>query len=148
MATVVVNQSQRSKNPGCLVQVLWFALVGWWASQIWIAVAWFLIATILGMPLGVMMLDRLPKIIALRDPSQARGNGVSVVVANGVTVVTTGAWQPQRNLLVRAIYFVLIGWWLSAVWMELAWAVCLTIIGLPLGFWMFDRVPALVSLRR
>ena len=148
MTTVVVNQSQQSKNPGCLVQLAWFVLVGWWASQIWIAVAWFLIATILGMPFGVMMLNRLPMIIALRDPSQARGSGVSVVVANGVTVVTTGGQVSQVNFLVRAIYFVLIGWWLSAVWMELAWVVCLTIIGLPLGFWMFDRVPALVSLRR
>jgi hypothetical protein len=32
--------------------------------------------------------------------------------------------------------------------MELSYLVCLTIIGLPLGFWMFDRVPALVSLHR
>jgi uncharacterized membrane protein YccF (DUF307 family) len=48
----------------------------------------------------------------------------------------------------RAIYFVLIGWWLSAVWMEMAYAICLTIIGLPIGLWMFDKVPALVSLRR
>jgi uncharacterized membrane protein YccF (DUF307 family) len=147
VTTVIVNQSQWSKNPGCLVQLLWFVLVGWWASQIWVAVAWFLIATILGMPFGVMMLDRLPKIIALRDPSQARGNA-SVVTRNGVTVITPGGPVPQVNLLVRAIYFLLIGWWLSAIWMELAWVVCLTIIGLPLGFWMFDRVPALVSLRR
>lgn len=25
------------------------------------------------------------------------------------------------NLLVRAIYFLLIGWWLSAIWAVLAW---------------------------
>jgi len=147
MTTVIVSPSQQSRNPGCLIQLLWFVLVGWWASQIWIAIAWFLIATILGMPFGVMMLNRLPKVIALRDPSLARG-GVSVVVSHGVTVVTTGGSVPQHNFLVRAIYFLLIGWWLSALWMELAWAVCLTIIGLPLGFWMFDRVPGLVSLRR
>ncbi len=37
------------------------------------------------------------------------------------------------NLLVRALYFVLIGWWLSAIWAVAAWILCLTIIGLPFG---------------
>jgi hypothetical protein len=32
--------------------------------------------------------------------------------------------------------------------MEVAYAACLTIIGLPIGLWMFDQVPMLVSLRR
>jgi hypothetical protein len=32
--------------------------------------------------------------------------------------------------------------------MEVAYAISLTVIGLPIGFWMFDQVPALVSLRR
>ena len=36
------------ENPGCLVQLLWFALVGWWVGEIWIAVAWFLMVTVIG----------------------------------------------------------------------------------------------------
>ncbi len=147
MTKVIVNQSQWSNNPGCLVQLLWFVLVGWWASLIWVGVAWLLIATIVGMPFGVMMLDRLPKIIALRDPSQVRGIA-SVQVRDGVTVITPGGPVPQVNVLVRAIYFLLIGWWLSGLWMGFAWAICLTIVGLPVGIWMFDLVPTLVSLRR
>ena len=89
------------------------------------------------------MLNRLPKVIALREPDKQ----VSVVMREGAASVSTTS-QKQVNILVRAIYFVLIGWWLSAIWMELAYFVCLTLIGLPIGFWMFDRVPALVSLRR
>jgi uncharacterized membrane protein YccF (DUF307 family) len=59
---------------------------------------------------------------------------------------TTGV--AQYPFLLRALYFVLIGWWFSALWMALASFVCWTIIGLPIGIWMFDGVPALVSLQR
>ena len=137
--TVVIQK----ENPGCLVQLLWFVFIGWWVGQIWIALSWILILSIIGIPLAIIMLNRLPKVIALREPDKQ----VSVVMREGAAPVSTTS-QKQVNILVRAIYFVLIGWWLSAIWMELAYFVCLTLIGLPIGFWMFDRVPALVSLRR
>jgi uncharacterized membrane protein YccF (DUF307 family) len=134
-ATIVAK-----KNPGCLIQLVWFALVGWWLGQAWVAVAWFLAATIIGMPLAVMMLNRVPEVMALRGETE-----LLVRSWNGHTVVTD---VPQYNILLRALYFVLVGWWASALWLELAYALCMTVIGLPLGFWMFDRTPAIVSLRR
>lgn len=141
MSTVVVT---REKNPHWLLQLIWFALIGWWAGQIWIGVAWLLMVTVVGIPFAVMMLNKLPKVIALRGNTL----GETVVKVGEVTVVAPGAQVPQHNILLRAIYFVLVGWWLSAVWMEAAYALCATIIFMPVGFWMFDRVPALVSLRR
>jgi uncharacterized membrane protein YccF (DUF307 family) len=132
------------QDPGCLVQLLWFALIGWWAGQLWIAAAWFLTITIIGAPLGVAMLNRLPQVIALRGQT----TGVVVKYAGDREYVTRSTRLPQVNILLRALYFVLVGWWLSALWMEVAYAISLTIIGLPIGFWMFDQVPALVSLRR
>ena len=90
------------------------------------------------------MMNKVPRVIALRGESTA----LTVTSVDGETVVSVGGQVPQHNIILRAIYFLLIGWWLSAFWMELAYAICLTIIGLPVGFWMFDRVPALVSLRR
>jgi uncharacterized membrane protein YccF (DUF307 family) len=123
---------------------LWFALIGWWAGQLWIAAAWLLMLTIIGAPLAVAMLNKLPQVIALRGQTA----GVQVTHVGNLTVVSPDAHVPQRNILLRAIYFILIGWWLSALWMEAAYALCLSIIGLPIGFWMLDQVPALVSLRR
>ena len=141
MSSVVVEGSR--ENPGCLIQLLWFVFIGWWFGQLWIAVAWFLMLTIVGIPLGVAMMNKVPWVIALRGESEA----LRVATAGGVTMVSR-TQVPQYNLVLRALWFLLVGWWLSAAWMEVAYFFCLTIIGLPLGFWMFDRVPALVSLRR
>ena len=134
--TVVVRQNR----PGCLVQLLWFVLVGWWAGQLWAAVAWFLAATIIGIPLAVMMFNKLPDVIALR------GTDAYAVTRYGDRAVVRDV--PQHNILLRALWYALVGWWLAAAWIEVAYILCLSFIGLPIGFWMFDRVPAVLSLRR
>lgn len=141
MNTIVV--SPQKSGPGCLLQILWFIFIGWWAGQLWIGIAWLLMLTVVGIPLAVMMMNKVPQVIALRGESTT----LTVTSVGGETVVSA-AQVPQHNIILRAIYFLLIGWWLSAIWMELAYIICLTIIGLPIGFWMFDKVPTLVSLRR
>ena len=55
---------------------------------------------------------------------------------------------PQNPFILRAIYFVLIGWWLSLLWSNLAWFLCLTIVGLPVGIPMFNYLPAVTTLMR
>lgn len=141
MNTVMVETRE---NPGCLLQLLWFALIGWWLGQVWIAVAWLLMISIVGIPLGVMMLNALPKVIALRNEAHR----LVVTTRSDGSVMQREMGLPQTNILLRALYFILIGWWFSALWMEAAYALSLSIIGLPIGFWMFDRVPAIVSLKR
>jgi uncharacterized membrane protein YccF (DUF307 family) len=141
MSTVATLQDRK---PGCLVQLIWFLCIGWWAGQLWILGAWFFMLTVIGIPLGVKMINRLPYVIALRRQDAA----VVVTVADGRRVVRVGGERPQRNLLLRTIYFLLVGWWLSALWMEGGYFLCATIIGIPIGFWMFDKTPAILSLRR
>lgn len=140
-SSTVINSS---KNPGCLIQLLWFAFIGWWLGQAWMVVAWLLMVSIIGIPLGVMMLNMLPKVIALRDPTEHK----LIITRHDGLVSTQAIDAPQINFLVRVVYFLLVGWWVSAIWMEAAFAISLTIIGLPIGFWMFDRVPLLVSLKQ
>ena len=48
----------------------------------------------------------------------------------------------------RAIYFILVGWWFSGVWMLLAWLSTITIILIPLGFWMYGAVGKITTLKR
>ena len=129
-------QYQQTNRPGCLIQLVWFGFVGWWLGAAWVVVAWLLMLTVLGLPIGAAMLNNVPQIIALR------GRRVVEVSSAGVRNA------PEINFLIRALYFLVVGWWFSAIWMVLAYLLCLSIIGLPFGFWMFDITPTIVSLKR
>jgi uncharacterized membrane protein YccF (DUF307 family) len=105
---------------------------------------WFLMVTIIWIPFGVMLLNMLPKVIVLREPSEE----IKVSIRADDSLSKTEVHPEQVNIILRTLYFILLDWWVNALWMEAAYAICATIIGLPVGFWMFDRVPAIVSLKR
>jgi len=141
--TITQNVNVESDGgPSLLLRGVYFLLVGWWASGIWLAIAWFFIVTIIGMPIGIKMINVVPKIVSLKD--RTLETNVSEDTAGNVTVTQTTS--EQHSLLVRAVYFLLVGWWLSGVWMSLAWLASITIVGLPLAVWMYDRLPYVVSL--
>lgn len=139
---VVINTSS---GPGCLVRGLYFIFIGLWLGAIWVVAAWLLNVTIIGLPLGLAMINRLPQIMTL----QPERRETAVEYHNGVPVVHERTLR-QHPFLLRALYFLVIGWWLSLVWMILAWLISgITLgLGLPLSFWMFDRVPGLTTLAR
>ena len=55
--------------------------------------------------------------------------------------------EPSIPFLIRVLYFFLFGWWATGVWILAAWFLNLTIVGLPLGLWMLNRVPQVLTLR-
>ncbi|MBC8074459.1 MAG: YccF domain-containing protein, partial [Chloroflexales bacterium] len=62
--------------------------------------------------------------------------------------MTSVAVQPGgANILIRALYFIVFGLWFSGVWAAIAWVLCVTVIGLPLGLWMLNRLPQVATLR-
>lgn len=138
--TVVITERG---GPGCLVRVIWYLFIGWWLSGLAIGLGWFLAVTIIGLPLAFMIFNRIPAIMTLR----ARTLEYEADVRDGVTYLR-GRNPDQRPLMVRAIWFLLVGWWLGAIWMAAAWLVSLPIITLPLGIWMMDRIGGVMTLLR
>ena len=118
-------------EPPLIARALWFVFVGLWAGQLWLILAWLLNLTVIGLPLGLWMLNRMPQVMTLRA---APARPLPVPVGS------------SASLAVRAVYFVLIGWWVSFLWMQLAWLAAVLVIGLPLSFQMFERVGTVMTL--
>lgn len=128
-----------ASGPNLLIRALWFVLVGWWLGGIVISLAWLANVTIIGLPLGLYLLNRLPTIFTLRPQEQS------------VRLTPAGEWRQckeQQPFLVRAVYFLLVGWWFSGLWLAAAYAIGVTIIGLPLAFIMFNYAGAVTTLYR
>jgi len=136
-----VEGSGRTRSPGALCLA---ALRRWWASGIAVGIAWFALATIIGIPLGIWIINRLPSILTLRPRTRTWVIGQD---AEGRRVVSA-AGRPQVAWYVRGVWFVLVGWWASALWMGLAWFVQLTVVGIPIALPMFNRTPFVASLYR
>ncbi|WP_435099122.1 YccF domain-containing protein [Halarchaeum sp. P4] len=115
-----------------LVRALWFVVIGWWATPVLVNVAWFLNVTVVGIPLGIKLINLVPTALTLKEPR-------SMDAADGGS---------QHNLLLRAVYFVLVGWWASLFWANLAALLAVTIVGLPVAIWMFGKLPYVTSLYR
>jgi uncharacterized membrane protein YccF (DUF307 family) len=112
-------------GPGLLIRILWFIFVGWWLGLIWVVAAWFFNLTIIGLPLGLAMINSTPQVMTLK-PSR-----VTTVLENrdGTQVIRQRPLE-QHPFLLRALYFLVIGFWFSLVWTLLAWLLSLGTLGL------------------
>jgi hypothetical protein len=66
------------------------------------------------------------------------------------TPQTTVQFQQMSNnpgCLVRGLWYIFIGWWLSAIMIAIGWALVVTVIFLPVGLWFLHRVPWAQTLR-
>ena len=61
---------------------------------------------------------------------------------------TPAARSSNHPLWIRAIWFIFVGWWAGAIYMGIAWFLCVIIITLPVGLWLFNRIGAVMTLLR
>ncbi|MDS0260239.1 YccF domain-containing protein [Haloarcula sp. S1CR25-12] len=118
-------------QPSLLVRAVWFVFVGWWLTGLWLSVAWLLNVTIIGIPLGIKLINKVPYVLSLKKRE---------------TYVDETHGRSQYSIPVRALWFVFVGWWASGVWTGVAYALTLTIVGIPLAVWMYNKLPFVVSL--
>jgi uncharacterized membrane protein YccF (DUF307 family) len=144
-ASPEVTVSQTRSGPGFFVRALWFILVGWWASGIASALAWLVGLTIIGLPLTFWIFNRIPTVLTLRPRRQTT---TVMVSADGTQIDVLHSSHPQPAFWKRAFYFVFVGWWLSGLWIVVAWLLSVTILGLPLAIMMYNRLPAITTLHR
>lgn len=132
------NRAIKGTELPFLVRALWFVFIGLEVTFIWILVAWLLNVTVVGLPLGLWMIERVPQVLTLKS----RAGGYMVDRSGRTRFVK----PRQTNFFLRAIYFVLFGWWVSLLWSLGAYLLCVSIIGLPLGYLMLTSLPFVTTL--
>jgi uncharacterized membrane protein YccF (DUF307 family) len=142
---VVVDRRRGVSLP---TRILWFLFIGLWLGLLATILGWLLCVTVIGLPLGLLIMNRLPTIMTLRSPA----NTTRLTIGNGITALTVNLAEPQHPFLVRAVYFGLIGWWFSLLWLLVAWSLVVLAVptlGLSLApaFLMFNYVPQVMTLR-
>ena len=140
----MTNATAYRRGPNLLVRFIWWLFIGWWASGIAVAVAWVALITIIGIPIGIWIINRLPSILTLRPRTRHWTLGHDEA---GQTVLSERG-RPQVAWPLRGLWFVLVGWWASAIWMGAAWLIQLTVIGIPVALLLFNRTPFIASLYR
>jgi uncharacterized membrane protein YccF (DUF307 family) len=138
---MVIAQRQ---GPGFLARALWFVLIGWWLTAIVIVIAYVLALSILGLPFAFYLFNRIPAFLTLRGRSKT----YQVETTADGTRYLTAANVEQRPMLIRAIWFILVGFWFGAIWMAVAYLLCVLIVTMPFGLAMFNRVGAVMTLLR
>ena len=132
----------QSNSRSWVLRIIWFVLVGWWLSGIFMVIGLVGLASIVFAPIGFWFINRVPWAQTLRQ----RSTQFSYVEYNGSFVVQEHKAQ-QYPWIIRLIYLPF-GFVLGVIWLSIAWSISLPIIGLPISVWMVDRAPTIITLER
>lgn len=123
-------------SPSIVVRAIWFIAVGWWLAGVLLTTAWLLNITIIGLPIGIKLINYVPKTLTLKNTETGGANSMEIGGSSG----------DSPSIALRGLYFILIGWWASGIWTLVSYLLCVSVIGLPLGVKMFNKLPKVVSL--
>jgi uncharacterized membrane protein YccF (DUF307 family) len=107
-----------------LLNLIWLIFAGIWAFLAWALAAIVMTILIITIPFAI----------------QAAKIAVFSLWPFGRTVVKRGD-AGVGSLIGNILWFVLCGWWLALVHLITGVALCITIIGIPLGLGMFKLIP-------
>lgn len=81
----------------------------------------------------------------------AQGAPAYNVVTNTINVAPPAIVMNMKSsappLIVRAIWWFFVGWWLSAIFAVVGWLFMATLILMPIGIWFIHRIPQAQTLR-
>src|SRR4051794_6281268 len=92
---VVISVKQR----GLFVRALYYVFIGWWLSGLMMFAAGLCIGSVVLLPAGLAMVNRLPQVMTLRPRSIALN---AAMLADGSMQYTLGSAR-QRSMLVRTV---------------------------------------------
>ncbi len=121
-----------------LIRIIYFLLIGWWLGIVSSGVAYLLCLSIIGLPIGLLIFNRLPRILTLKpiNDQEVRLQRETVTIR-----------QKELPFIIRALYFIFFGWHLTGFWVGIALFFCLTILGMPLGLIMLNHIPLILTLK-
>lgn len=143
-ATRATFVEERRTGPSLPVRAIWYLFVGWWLTGLFMLFAYIAVLTIIGIPVGFWLVNRIPTLLTLRP---RRDIWQTTVDAYG-NVTRRRLEVEQSGLLVRVAWFLVVGWWLAAVAMAVAYVLMLTILGIPFGLMLVNRLPRILTLHR
>ena len=132
-----------SKNLHILIRIIWFYFIGLPIGALWLHIAWFFGITLIGLPICLWMINLAPAIMTLKQEGAFKEFNV-----NGQTAYFIEKTSQETSFIMRAFYFILVGWWLSLLWTEFALLASATFIFIPIGFWMINRLPFIMTLKQ
>jgi hypothetical protein len=130
------------REHGLFVRALYFLFIGWWFGLFWALASWVMYASVIGAPLGAVMMNKVPGAISLKSKQKdikvfATGDGYTISQTN----------KQQFPLWARILYYP-VGLILSLLMIIFGWFLFIFLITAPLGVMVFNAVPAVTSLHR
>jgi len=126
-------------GPSMIIRFLWMLFIGWWLSGIFYFVGAILTLLIVTAPLGMVVIQKIGWAFSLYKESAYQ----TVYNSQGQAMQIE---RQNANFLVRFLYFLFIGWWIGGIALVISWIAGITIIGLPLSFYIMNRLGKIMTL--
>ena len=132
-----VPMPPRALAPPIPVRAIWFLMVGAWLSCLWVLATWAMLCLFVFGQTATRMLTLIPSVLTLR-PADNPPRSIIPLGPNYVTRVSPAS---------RIAYVLLLGWWVSLIWMLAAYAISLTVVGIPISYRMYSVAPTVALLQ-